>query len=237
MRPYGVAAVLRNVKFDERNYASFIDLQVRRGAPISFFTHIADSLSLSPSFPLYFMPLFSTLQDKLHQNICRRRTLVAIGTHDLDTIEGPFTYDAKKPEDIVFKPLRVPAEKYEARVQMFKAKAAALTAFPHLQFKEYSAKEMMTIFKDDLQLKQYLHIIEDKPVYPVIYDSKGRVLSLPPIINGDLSRITLNTKNVFIECTATDKVWVGGGRGKERSLEGKERRGEELNWWLNNVSH
>ena len=53
---------------------------------------------------------------------------------------------------------------------------------------------------------QYLHIIEDKPVFPVIYDSKGTVLSLPPIINGHHSRITLNTKNVFIECTATDLV-------------------------------
>jgi len=38
----------------------------------------------------------------------------------------------------------------------------------------------------------------------VIYDAKGRVLSLPPIINGDHSKITLNTKNVFIEVTATD---------------------------------
>lgn len=33
---------------------------------------------------------FIELQDKLHENICRRRTLVAIGTHDLDTVEGPF---------------------------------------------------------------------------------------------------------------------------------------------------
>lgn len=30
------------------------------------------------------------------------------------------------------------------------------------------------------------------------------VLSLPPIINGAHSAITLDTKNVFIECTATD---------------------------------
>jgi len=41
-------------------------------------------------------------------------------------------------------------------------------------------------------------------MYPVILDSKGVVLSLPPIINGDHSKITLNTKNVFIEVTATD---------------------------------
>lgn len=31
---------------------------------------------------------FIDLQDKLHQNICRKRTLVAIGTHDLDTVQG-----------------------------------------------------------------------------------------------------------------------------------------------------
>lgn len=41
-------------------------------------------------------------------------------------------------------------------------------------------------------------------MYPIIYDSNGVVLSLPPIINGDHSKITLKTKNVFIEATATD---------------------------------
>ena len=41
-------------------------------------------------------------------------------------------------------------------------------------------------------------------MYPVIYDANGVVLSMPPIINGDHSKISLNTKNVFIECTGTD---------------------------------
>lgn len=40
---------------------------------------------------------FIDFQDKLHQNYCRKRKLVAIGTHDLDTIQGPFVYDAKPP--------------------------------------------------------------------------------------------------------------------------------------------
>ena len=48
---------------------------------------------------------FIALQDKLHQNLARQRTLVAIGTHDLDTIEGPFTYEALPPEKIQFVPL------------------------------------------------------------------------------------------------------------------------------------
>lgn len=48
---------------------------------------------------------FIDLQDKLHQNIGRKRTLVSIGTHDLDTIKGPFLYDARPPSEIRFKPL------------------------------------------------------------------------------------------------------------------------------------
>jgi phenylalanyl-tRNA synthetase beta chain len=49
-----------------------------------------------------------------------------------------------------------------------------------------------------------LSIIADKPVYPVIYDSQNIVLSMPPIINGDHSKISTRTRNIFIESTATD---------------------------------
>lgn len=121
---------------------------------------------------------FIDLQDKLHQNLCRKRTLVAIGTHDLDTLEGPFTYEALAPCQIKFVPLK--------------------------QEKEFRAVELMEYYKSDMKLKKFLHIIENSSVFPVIYDSKRTVLSLPPIINGAHSAITLKTKNVFIECTGTD---------------------------------
>ncbi|KAI5753755.1 hypothetical protein M8J77_003071 [Diaphorina citri] len=121
---------------------------------------------------------FIELQDKLHQNICRKRTLVAIGTHDLDTIKGPFIYDAKPPSEIRFQPLN--------------------------QTKEYSGTEIMDLYATHSQLKQYLPIIRDSTVYPVITDQNGVVLSLPPIINSHHSRISVNTRNIFIECTATD---------------------------------
>ncbi|KAG8445358.1 hypothetical protein GDO86_010225 [Hymenochirus boettgeri] len=121
---------------------------------------------------------FIDLQEKLHQNICRRRTLVAIGTHDLDTISGPFVYTAKPPANITFKALN--------------------------QSKELTALELMELYRMDSHMKHFVHIIEDKPVYPVIYDRNGVLLSMPPIINGNHSKITLNTRNVFIECTATD---------------------------------
>jgi phenylalanyl-tRNA synthetase beta chain len=71
-----------------------------------------------------------------------------------------------------------------------------------------NAAELMTLYEKDKHLSKFLHIIRDKPVYPVIYDSKGVVLSLPPIINGDHSKITLNTTNVLIEITAVDKTKV-----------------------------
>lgn len=40
--------------------------------------------------------------------------------------------------------------------------------------------------------------------YPVIVDSVGTVLSFPPIINGDATKVDMKCKNLFIEVTATD---------------------------------
>jgi len=121
---------------------------------------------------------FIDLQDKLHHNICRERTLVSIGTHDLDAIEAPFYYRANSPADIKFTPLN--------------------------RSKELDGNETMTALESDLHLKRYLYIIRKSPVYPVVCDNRNKVLSLPPIINSEYSKITLNTKNVFIEVTATD---------------------------------
>ena len=66
---------------------------------------------------------------------------------------------AKKPTDIKFIPLN--------------------------QTKEHSSAELMELYSGDSHLKSYLPIIRDSPVYPVIYDSKNVVLSLPPIIKAD----------------------------------------------------
>jgi phenylalanyl-tRNA synthetase beta chain len=124
---------------------------------------------------------FIELQEKLHFNICRRRTLVAIGTHDLDTLSGPFRYDAEEPSAIEFVPLS--------------------------QSRSFRADHLMDFYRTDASvrhLKPYVDILDGHARYPVIRDAKGVVLSLPPIINGDHSRISVATKNVFIECTATD---------------------------------
>jgi len=143
VRPYCVAAIVRNVTFDEEAYNSFIDLQ-----------------------------------DLLHQNICRRRRLVAMGTHDYDSFEGPITYEARKPEDIKFTPLN--------------------------ETKEMDGNEFMEHCSKDKYTKEFLPIIQDKPRYPIFYDKNQTVLSLPPIKNSAATAISQDTKNVFIEITATD---------------------------------
>ncbi len=123
------------------------------------------------------------LQDKLHHNICRRRRLVAIGTHDLSTLRGPFTYEARAPGEIDFVPL-TPSD-----------------------CGSWTAQRLVEFYDTDpagKHLKPYTEIISHAPRWPVITDSDGVVLSLPPIINGNHSRIKLSTRDVLIECTATD---------------------------------
>ena len=123
---------------------------------------------------------FIDLQEKLHQNVCRQRTLVSMGTHDLDQVTGSIVYDAKKPEDIKFVALK--------------------------QTEQMTAAQLMSLYAAHPKMKSYPPILQDKPLYPVFYDELGTVLSFPPIINSEHTKITLSTKNVFIEITATDKT-------------------------------
>lgn len=120
---------------------------------------------------------FIDLQDKLHQNLGRKRTLASVGTHDLDKIKTPFRYRAIPPEEILFRPLN--------------------------QAKELTAVDQMKLYADS-HLREYLPIILGSRRYPIIQDASNEILSMPPIINSDHSKITLKTKNIFIEATGTD---------------------------------
>lgn len=101
-----------------------------------------------------------------------------MGTHDYDKIKGPIVYDAQDPKEIVFKALK--------------------------QTQEMSADQLFEVLKKDNKLKKFLHILEGKEKFPFFRDANGTVLSLPPIINSDDTKISLATKNVFIEMTGTD---------------------------------
>jgi phenylalanyl-tRNA synthetase beta chain len=124
---------------------------------------------------------FIDLQDKLHFNIGRRRQLVSIGTHDLDKTSAPYVYTAQEQSSISFVPLS--------------------------ETKEFSVDELLYYYeceKPNCHLKEYVPICQHAPLHPVIFDNRQQVLSLPPLINSEYSKISLSTKNVFIEVTAND---------------------------------
>lgn len=84
-----VSAILRNVRFTQERYDRCV-----ASRELCVIMWLRDALTGYVWLRLHTNS-FIDLQDKLHQNICRRRTLVAIGTHDLDTVEGPFTYNVR----------------------------------------------------------------------------------------------------------------------------------------------
>jgi len=115
------------------------------------------------------------LQEKLHITYCRNRRKVSIGVYDLDTIKPPIYYRKVDPEGIKFVPLD--------------------------EFKEMTPKEILRVTEKG---KTYAYLIEPYSVYPLLIDSQDKVLSLPPIINSDETRVTEYTRNVFIDVTGTD---------------------------------
>ncbi|MFA5381602.1 MAG: phenylalanine--tRNA ligase subunit beta [Candidatus Micrarchaeia archaeon] len=113
------------------------------------------------------------LQEKLHNTIGRKRKKVAVGIHDLDNISFPLKYSAY---DIKKSPKFIPLEKN----------------------KEMNAEEILKHHEKGIS---YAQLVSNKCV--VITDSKEKVLSFPPIINSELTKLTTNTKNVLIDVTGT----------------------------------
>ena len=118
------------------------------------------------------------LQEALHWAVGRGRGKVAIGVHDLDAITPPFRYIAS-PRSRSFVPLD-----FE---------------------REMTMEEMLA---DHPKGRDYAHLVENFDRFPLIVDADDRVLSFPPIINGELTRVTSATKNILLDCTGTDRKAV-----------------------------
>lgn len=114
-------------------------------------------------------------QEHLHWVIGRDRKKVAIGIHDLDKVEGPFYYKAGNPKEDTFIPLDSTEE---------------LT--------------LDEILEEHDKGKKYSKLLKDKEYYPLIVDANGNIMSMPPIINSDLTKLTTESKNLFIDVTGTD---------------------------------
>ncbi|MGQ9478919.1 MAG: phenylalanine--tRNA ligase subunit beta [Thermoproteota archaeon] len=119
------------------------------------------------------------IQEVLHQGIGRNRRKVSIGIHDLDKIKPPVYYWAAKPDEVSFKPLGLD--------------------------RRLTLREVM---KEVDKGVEYGHIISGFNKYPIITDSTGEVLSFPPIINSELTRLTSETRNLFLDVTALDEHYA-----------------------------
>ena len=119
-----------------------------------------------------------SLQEDLHNGLGRRRKVVAIGLHDMDAIRPPLEYKAVG-ASFKFKPLGG-------------SKPATIAS----------------ILSDTPEGRSFGGAFGGKGLYPVITDSRGVVLSFPPIINGDATRVTGKTKRIFVDVTGTQQKGV-----------------------------
>ncbi|WP_297479344.1 phenylalanine--tRNA ligase subunit beta [Thermococcus sp.] len=115
------------------------------------------------------------LQEKVALTFGRRRREVAIGIFDFDKVKPPVYYRAAKKTE----------------------------KFIPLGFTEELTLE--EILEKHEKGKEYGHLIKDRPYYPLLVDSEGKVLSMPPIINSEVTgRVTTETRNVFVDVTGWD---------------------------------
>jgi phenylalanyl-tRNA synthetase beta chain len=115
------------------------------------------------------------LQDKLDQTYGRNRQKTSIGLYDYSLIVPPLSYTVAKPDAVSFVPLG---------------------------FGE--AMTLAEILERHPKGIEYGSIVKKHSVYPIILDSKGKVLSFPPIINSnDLGRVAEETRDVLVEVTGT----------------------------------
>ncbi|MHA1522430.1 MAG: phenylalanine--tRNA ligase subunit beta [Promethearchaeota archaeon] len=118
------------------------------------------------------------MQEILHWAVGRDRKKVAIGIHDYESVKGPYLYTTVAPDGIKFRPL-------------------------HLEAYELTPQE---ILEEHPMGIQYAHLLEGFEEYPIIYDAEGKVVSLPPIINGTYTTVTPDkTKILLLDLTGTDE--------------------------------
>ncbi len=114
-------------------------------------------------------------QEKIHLSIGKDRTKVSIGIHDQKNLRFPVTYSARKSDEVKF-------TTYDGTITG-------------------TAKEIIKTHPKGLE---YGHLIPSNTLVPIIEDADHRVLSMPPVINGDVTTVTENTEIFFIDMTGTD---------------------------------
>jgi len=116
------------------------------------------------------------LQEILDLTLGRDRKKVAIGLHDVSKVKPPFFYKEVFPEEVSFVPLN-----------------------------SNKRMNLSQIIKSHPKGIEYAHLVRGAKKWPIILDSKGQVLSFPPIINGELTKVNSETTDMFMDITGPDE--------------------------------
>ena len=115
-----------------------------------------------------------SMQEDLHNGIARGRKKAAIGIHDLHAFEFPLIYNTRD-KDSSFIPLD--------------------------QTKPFQLNEILS----DLEVgRKYSTLLRNLRQYPTIVDRNNQIISFPPIINSNNTKINDKSNNLLIEITGTN---------------------------------
>ncbi|XP_030364022.1 leucine-rich repeat-containing protein 47 [Strigops habroptila] len=137
---------------------------------------------------------FLSAQTKLHEDICEKRTVATIATHDLQLIKAPLMYDVQPPDTLKITPL--------GRKEI---KAKDLLRQLQLEAEEQRKQKKRQSVSG---LHRYLQLLDGKDNYPCLVDAEGVVISFPPITNSEKTKIRKDTCDLFLEVTSDTSLQI-----------------------------
>lgn len=166
---------------------------------------------------------FIEYQESLNRNIGRNRKSMEIGVHVYDKIKFPLFYKYEIKESVLMEPLSIVFNEDKNNCKDFNDDENN-SIDKHNDENNYIDKhndksnddnsivnKMYTIIEVDEMLKKnkiFSKYINNKNKTPFFIDSNGMVISYPPVVNSEHTKIKESTKNVFIEITGNDKCKV-----------------------------
>lgn len=117
------------------------------------------------------------LQENLHWALGRDRKHASIGIYDLSNISKKINYTCLANNEIKFVPLGSP------------------------NLSDMYLTTPKEVLENHPKGVAYAHLLEGFAKYPFLIDDSGLVLSMPPIINSENTKVNVKTTDVFIDVT------------------------------------
>nr|CDJ96700.1 Leucine-rich repeat and B3 B4 tRNA-binding domain containing protein [Haemonchus contortus] len=181
-------------------------LLVRIGAPNM---HVKRMESVTPIRPFLVCCVFNNLdltgenfkkfiniQTKLHaSSLCANRAVAAIGTHEMKAFNPPLKYLALPRDELYITALH-------------KKKPVSARELIDALVRDADLARRRTKRNTLNPLHRYLNLVVDLPNLPCLIDSEGLVISLAPVTNSDLTKMSEGTQSVWVEVSSAESMSV-----------------------------